>query len=130
MYMNPTTWPAETLKAFNFKASSPLIPVAESYQADNYDTWAKCPRCGRYHLHTAEEYTQGLLAAKCEADDPLINPKIPPFYFIHIEGLATSADVARFLKFTAKRKRESDAGRKSLAKQEAFRLKIEASRRK
>lgn len=124
MFTNPTTLPALTLK----KRTN--IPVAEAYQADNNDTWARCHRCGRYHLHTADEYPQGLLAAKCENGDPLIKLKQPPFYFIHIEGLATSADVARFLKHNAKRQRDSAAIQESAAKQAAFLAKIEASRKR
>ncbi len=124
MFINPTTLAALTLK----KHTS--IPVAEAYQADNHDTWVNCPRCGRYHRFTADEYPQGMLAAKCEDGDPFAKSERPSYYYVHIEGLATLADVSRFLKHNAKRQRESDALQESATKQAASRAKIEASRKR
>lgn len=124
MFTNPTTLPALTLK----KRTD--IPVAEAYQADNYDIWVNCPRCGRYHRFTADEYPQGMLAAKCDGEDPFVKSERPSYYYVHIEGLATPADVARFLKHNAKRQQESDALQESATKQTAFRAKIEAGRKR
>ena len=49
---------------------------------------------------------------------------------IDLVGLATPADVARFLKHNAKRQQESDALQEAATKQTAFRAKIEASRKR
>jgi len=124
MFTNSTTEPARALKKHTD------IPVAEAYQTDNHDTWVNCPRCGRYHRFTADEYPQGMLAAKCEDDDPLVKSERPSYYYVHVEGLATSADVARFLKHNAKRQRESDALQESATKQATVRARIEASRKR
>lgn len=121
---NPTTRIAQTLERWTD------IPVVETQVDDNDGLWVWCRRCGLHHRHDAASYTQGLLAAKCEPDDPLIKPDMPDFYYAEIIGFATGNDVQRLLKSNQDRRSERLAYKASIAKQEAFRTRLNLPERK